>query len=270
MPKRIVEGFVLWLALFSLPVWAEEWSKTFELNGKADLRVETNDARVQVEVWERSEIDAHVISEGLRIGVWGGSEDRRVRVRDSQSGNHVELEVRVPSTGWIFGVNTRSVRIEIRLPRDAGLDVHSGDGDLSVRGLKGEINLSTQDGRIDADSLDGVLRASSGDGNMRVQGRFDSLSLKTGDGTISAQIKEGSQMDSAWSVRSGDGDVELSLPDDFSADIDVHTGDGRITSDLPITLSGSLDESSLRGKLKGGGPILSVHTGDGSIRLKRL
>ena len=48
MPKRIVEGFVLWLALFSLPVWAEEWSKTFELNGKADLRVETNDARVQV------------------------------------------------------------------------------------------------------------------------------------------------------------------------------------------------------------------------------
>jgi len=25
----------------------------------------------------------------------------------------------------------------------------------------------------------------------------------------------------------------------------------------------------LRGKLNGGGPILSVHTGDGSIRLKR-
>ena len=270
MPKRIVVGLVLWLALFSLPVWGEEWSKTFELNGKADLRVETNDARVQVEAWERSEIDAHVISEGERIGAWGGSEDHRVRVRDFQSGNHVELEVRIPSRGWIFGVNTRSVRIEITLPRDAGLDIHSGDGDLSVRGLKGEVSLSTQDGRIDADSLDGALRATSGDGNVHVQGRFDSLSLKTGDGTISAQIKQGSQMVSAWSVRSGDGDVELSLPDDFAADVDVHTGDGRISSDLPITLSGSRDESSLRGKLNGGGPILSVHTGDGSVRLKRL
>jgi len=270
MPKRIVEGFVLWLALISLPLRAEEWSKRFELNGRADLRVETNDARVQVEAWERSEIDAHVISEGVRIGVWGGSEDHHVRVRDFQSGNHVELEVRIPNTGWILGVNTRSVRIEIRLPRESSLDIHSGDGDLAVHGLKGDINISTHDGQIEADSLDGALRATSGDGNMRVQGRFDSLSLKTGDGTISAQIKQGSQMDSAWSVRSGDGNVELSLPYDFAADIDVHTGDGRITFDVPLTLSGSHDDSSLRGKLNGGGPVLSVHTGDGSVHLKRL
>jgi DUF4097 and DUF4098 domain-containing protein YvlB len=270
MPKRIVGGVVLWLALFSLPVWAEEWSKTFELNGPADLRIETNDARVQVEAWERKEIDAHVISQGVRISVWGGSDDHRVRVRDFQSGNQVELDVRIPNTGWIFGVSTRSVRIEVKVPKQARLDIHSGDGDLSVRGLKGEINLSTQDGRIDADSLDGVLRASSGDGNMHVQGRFDSLNLKTGDGTISAQISQGSQMGPGWSVRSGDGNVELSLPDDFSADLDVHTGDGRITSELPIALSGSPDQSSLRGKLNGGGPIFSVHTGDGSIRLKRL
>jgi len=269
MPKRIAGGLVLWLALFSLPVWAEEWSKTFELNGKADLRIETNDARVQVEAWERKEIEAHVISEGVRIGFWGGSDDHRVRVRDFQSGNRVELEVRIPNTSWIIGVNTRSVRIELKVPREASLDVHSGDGDLSVRGLKGEINLSTQDGRIEADSLDGVLHASSGDGNMHVQGRFDSLSLKTGDGRIYVKINEGSQMVSGWSVRSGDGDVELSLPEGFSAELDVHTGDGRITSELPITLSGSLDQSSLRGKLNGGGPILSVHTGDGSIRLKR-
>ena len=71
-------------------------------------------------------------------------------------------------------------------------------------------------------------------------------------------------------MRSGDGDVELSLPQGFSADLDIHTGDGRITSDLPITVSGSLDHSSLRGKLNGGGPPLSVHTSDGSIHLKRL
>ena len=260
----------MWLALFSLPVWAEEWSKTFELSGPADLRVETNDARVQVQAWERKAIEAHVISEGVRIGVWGGSEDHRVRVRDVQSGNRVELEVRVPNSGWIFGVYARSVKIEVRIPKEARLDVHSGDGDLSVRGLKGEINLSTQDGRVEADSLEGELRASSGDGNMRVQGRFDSLSLKTGDGTISAQIEPGSQMSSGWSVRSGDGNVELSLPEGFSADLDVHTGDGRIASDLSITRSGELDESSLRGKLNGGGPILSIRTGDGSIRLKRL
>ena len=70
MPRKIVGGFVLLLAIFAIPVWAEEWSKTFELNGKADLHVETNDARVQVEAWERKEIQARVVSEGVRIGLW--------------------------------------------------------------------------------------------------------------------------------------------------------------------------------------------------------
>jgi hypothetical protein len=268
MPRKI--GLVLLLAIFAIPAWAEEWSKTFELNGKADLRVNTNDASVQVEAWEGKEIQARVVSEGVRIGLWGSSDTHQVRVRDSQSGNRVELEVRVPSTNWVIGVNTLSARIELKVPREASLDIHSNDGDLSVHGLKGEITLSTQDGRIEADSLEGTLRASTGDGNMRVQGRFDSLNLRTGDGRISAVISQGSQMVSGWSVHSGDGDVELSLPEDFAADLEVHTGDGRITSDLPITVSGSLDHSSLRGKLNGGGPTLSVHTDDGSIHLKRL
>jgi hypothetical protein len=268
MPKRI--GFLVLLAAVALPVRAEEWSKTFELNGRADLRVETNDATVQVEAWEGNEIYARVVSEGLRVGLWDNSGPRQVSVRDFQSGNRVELEVRVPRMSWMIGVNTRSTRIELKVPRQASLDVHSGDGNLSVRGLEGDINLSTQDGNIDTSSLKGELHASTGDGNMRVQGRFDSLYLKTGDGSISAEISQGSEMASGWSVRSGDGNVELSLPAGFAADLDVHTGDGRITSDLPITISGLLDHSSLRGKLNGGGPTLSVHTGDGSVRLKRL
>jgi len=263
-------GLALLLAILAIPIHAEEWSKTFELNGKGDLRVVTNDAKVQVEAWERKDIQARVVSEGVRIGLWSSSDTHQVRVRDFQSGNHVELEVRIPSLYWVIGVNTRSTRIELNVPRQASLDVHSGDGDLSVHGLEGEIYLSTQDGRIEADSLVGALRASTGDGNMRVQGRFDSLNLKTGDGRIDARIAQGSEMVSGWSVRSGDGDVELSLPEGFCADLDVHTGDGRITSDLSITVSGALDESSLRGKLNGGGPTLSVHTGDGSVHLKRL
>jgi hypothetical protein len=268
MPRKI--GFVLLLAIFAIPLQAEEWSKKFEVNGKADLHVETNDARVQVEAWERREIQARVVSEGVRIGLWGSSDTHQVRVRDFQSGNRVELEVRIPSTNWVIGVNTWSARIELKVPREASLDIHSGDGDLSVYGFKGEINLSTQDGKIQADSLEGALHASTGDGNMRVQGRFESLNLRTGDGRIYAQIIQGSRMVSGWSVRSGDGDVELSLPEGFAADLDVHTGDGRITSDLPIMVSGALDHSSLRGKLNGGGPTLSVQTGDGSVHLKRL
>ncbi len=270
MRKKILGGLVLLLVIFAIPVRAEEWSKTFELNGKADLRVEADDARVQVEAWQRKEIQARVVSGGVHIGLRGSSDVHEMRVRDSQSGNRVELEVRSPRTNWEIGVDTRTTRIELKVPPEASLDIHSGDGDLSVRDIKGEINLSTQDGKIEAVSIEGALHATTGDGNMRVQGRFDALNLRTGDGRIYAQISQGSQMVSGWSVRSGDGNVELSLPEGFSANLDVQTGDGRITSDLPITVSGSLDHTSLRGKLNGGGPTLSIHTGDGSVYLKHM
>jgi hypothetical protein len=51
--------------------------------------------------------------------------------------------------------------------------------------------------------------------------------------------------------------------------VDLKTGDGHISLDLPVTVEGQLAHNSIRGKLNGGGNLLSIHTGDGSIRLER-
>lgn len=77
-------------------------------------------------------------------------------------------------------------------------------------------------------------------------------------------------MTGSWTVHSGDGGVTLRLPDGFAANIDAHTGDGRITVDLPLTTNGGIQEHSVSGKLNGGGSLLTIHTGDGSIHLARL
>jgi hypothetical protein len=36
---------------------------------------------------------------------------------------------------------------------------------------------------------------------------------------------------------------------------------------MPVTVSGSLEHTRIRGKLNGGGPLLEITTGDGSIRI---
>jgi hypothetical protein len=51
----------------------------------------------------------------------------------------------------------------------------------------------------------------------------------------------------------------------LAADIELQTGDGSIHPDMPVTVNGMQNEHELRGKLNGGGPLLRVHTGDGSI-----
>jgi hypothetical protein len=49
----------------------------------------------------------------------------------------------------------------------------------------------------------------------------------------------------------------------------LHTGDGHITVDMPLAVEGRLGGKNIRGKLNGGGKLLTVHTGDGSIHLER-
>ncbi len=261
---------------------ADEWHKTYTVSGKAAVRVTTNDGAVRIATWDGKQIEARVETIGWRIA------DNEVRVTERQSGDAVEVEARVPNTQWHMGIDRRSLRIELKIPREADLnvrtgdgsvevepiagtlDVHTGDGHITVSGAKGDIRLSTGDGHIDATGLDGRLDASSGDGRIHVEGRFDLVTLKTNDGAIDARVSDGSKMSAGWSVRSGDGSVTLHLPDGFQADVDAHTGDGRISLDFPLLVSGTFGRSELRGKMNGGGPTLYIRTGDGSIHIQRL
>ena len=45
-----------------LPARAEEWSKTYKISGRADLRVETSDANIRVTTWDQNTIEARVIT----------------------------------------------------------------------------------------------------------------------------------------------------------------------------------------------------------------
>lgn len=275
--------FAAALALFALgalPARADQWSKVYKLSGRPDVRVDTNDASIELSSSGANEVSARVIYTGY------SADD--VRVRDTQTGNRIEIEVRVPTMHWSWGGSNRGVRIELTVPREANLDLHSGDGHIHASGvsgnikvesgdghleasdLKGNIRLHTSDGHIEAYGLDGSVDASTHDGRLRVRGRFDDLHAQTGDGSITAEILPGSKMNGNWSITTGDGSVSVRLPDGFAAEIDAHTGDGSISSQLPMLVSGTLGRRDLRGKLGGGGPTLQVRTGDGSIRLERL
>lgn len=253
-------------ALAHTALLADEWSKKFVVTGRPELRIDANDGSVNIRTWDRKEIDARVSTVGWRIA------PTEVQVIDRQSGDRVELEIRIPHRPFSvnFGIGRRSVRLELQVPVELYSDIHTGDGAITVEGVHGETRLSTGDGHIEAYQLDGRLNAQTGDGRVRVRGRFDLLNLHTGDGSIEAEIENGSKMTTEWTIRTGDGHVTLRLPDSFSAELDVHTGDGHIESDLPVTVTGMRHEHELRGKLNAGGAPLVIRTNDGSIRLERL
>jgi len=269
LARRLFTGLVLgglacsWAAL---PARADDWSKTYTLTGKPDLRVETSDADIRVSTWDQNTVEAKVTTTRYKIGENG------IRIEEHQTGNVVEIDVHYPHHGvTINWGNSAShhVDIDIHMPREGRVDLHTGDGKIEIGNFKGEMLLRSGDGSQEIDAVDGKLRATTGDGHIRANGRFDELDLKTGDGRVDARAAAGSALATGWRLESGDGTVTLEVPENLAADVDLHTGDGHIDLDMPVTAEGKVREGQVRGKLNGGGNLLVIHTGDGSIRLRK-
>src|SRR3984893_5043571 len=278
---------------------AEEVTKSFTVNGRAIVRVDTNDGSVRVTSGDNKEVQFHVEYQGYEL-------NRNLRVDSRQEGDKVELVARVSGHfGFSWGNHNRNLHIEVRMPKSGDLqvstgdgaveasgvdgnitistgdgalkaneltgtiDLHTGDGSISVDRLKGEIKLRTGDGSIEARGLDGKVTADSGDGHIKLEGRFDGLNIKTGDGSVEARVDNGSRMNTPWNIRTGEGSVDMTLPGDLQANIDASTGDGHISLGMPVTVEGSFSNSQIHGKMNGGGQPLVIHTSDGSIRLSK-
>ena len=291
------------LAVSATPARSDEVpTKTYTVSGRPTVRIDTNDGSVHISTSPDSKtVEVRVEYQGFEL-------NKNLHVESRQEGDRIEVVARITghwgfSIGW--GHNSKRLHIEVRMPKDGDVDVQSGDGaiqtqalsgrlnvrtgDGSVRaeavngdvdiytgdgsitleGAKGNIKLHTGDGHIEAHQLDGRVDANSGDGHIRLDGRFDSLSIKTGDGGIDAKAQAGSKVASSWTIRTGDGSVDISLPADLQADIDASTHDGHISLGIPVTVEGSFSKSQIHGKMNGGGQALTIHTGDGSIRLNK-
>jgi DUF4097 and DUF4098 domain-containing protein YvlB len=263
------------------PALAEQWDRQFQVGAHPHVTVEADDGRVAIIAWDRNEVAVHVESVGWRIG-------SQLRLDAQQHGSDVNISALTPHGWFSFDVSVRELRIEVSVPREADLeirtgdgsvtippltgrvDVRTGDGSITLRGVRGDIHLVTGDGGIDADGLDGKLDASTQDGHIRVSGRFEALELGSGDGRVIAEAEPGSVIQDGWSLHTGDGPLSLRLPPGLKADLEAQTGDGRITLDIPVEFTGDWGRSHLRGRMNGGGPPLRLHTGDGSIRVEQL
>jgi len=259
-----IRMLIVSLLLLTAVAFGDDWNKNYTVGNMPKLSVDTNDARVEVHAAAQNTISVRVTAEGYKIG----SSD--VRITEHQNGDSVAVQVHVPDIHFIFfGWGNRNVRIDVTVPQNTSLNIHSGDGSLHVFGTKAPAELGTSDGSIEVHDFDGSLHARTSDGSVRVDGRFDDLQLRTTDGSIHCEARAGSQMRTDWMVRSGDGSVSLRLPEGFDAALEAATGDGHITLEVPVSTSGTTERSRVRGTMGKGGRLLEIHTGDGSIRIGR-
>lgn len=258
----------------------DEWSKTYAIGGHANLAVSTNDGEVNVTGADQKQIVVKVSTWGWKIG------PSDVDIEESQNGDNVTINVKAPR--WSMGWGHKGLKVDLVVPRDldaeirtddgnvaiqnagGNLRVASGDGNITANSLRGNVQIRSGDGNITGQDFDGSLEAQTGDGNMTVRGRFDMVHVKSGDGNVEVDAANGSKIATRWEILSGDGRIEVRLPENLQADLDARTGDGEITLGIPVQVVGSISRSSVHGKLNSGGGEIAIRSGDGSIHVEKL
>ena len=279
----ILALLILPLTFSSARAASRDWDHSFPVGAHPPVHVRTDDGRVRIHPGPDGTVKATVHWESKHWGLTSPS--REPVVRFEKTGDAVEIEVREPSAFAIFGGISERIFVDVTVPSECDLRVRTGDGALSLeaplhgsfelstgdghvtlQGVRGDIHVTSGDGAIDGTDLDGNLFARASDGAVRLDGRFDALDVRTGDGHVDVTARKGSKLDTDWSVETSDATLALLIPRDLRATLDARTSDGRIRFDLPVTASG-LDHHVIRGKINGGGPTLRLRTGDGTLTL---
>ena len=142
-----------------------------------------------------------------------------------------------------------SVNYQISLPRSAGIILKSAVGSISIQGVAGTIRCAANVGSLALDSL-------SGDVNCQ-----------TAVGSVSIVFVGDRWEGSGLVVNTNVGDIDLRIPEHYSAHLYLNTALGSFTSNFPLTVEKNGLARSVSADLGLGGATVSAATGVGAITL---
>jgi DUF4097 and DUF4098 domain-containing protein YvlB len=301
-------ALLLGIAAAACPnVWAQQatgsFERTLDVEGPVQLEVVTGSGDVSVSRGPDGRVE---ITGRIRIGrTFGRSADEAEEMaRRLEASPPIEVagdRVRVGPIDDPAYRNNVSISYAIVVPQASAVRSRTGSGDQALSGVAGGVDAETGSGAIALQDVGGPVRATAGSGSIRAQGVAGALEARTGSGSISVvQTAAGNVEASAgsgdielsgvdgalhartgsgslhaegrpakdWDLQTGSGSIRLGLPADAAFDLDAHTGSGSIRTNHPVTQEGTIGRNRLTGTVRGGGPLVHLSTGSGSIRIE--
>ncbi|HEX7121896.1 MAG TPA: DUF4097 family beta strand repeat-containing protein, partial [Gemmatimonadaceae bacterium] len=153
---------------------------------------------------------------------------------------------------------------------NAGSDAHasSGNGEVRVNGAAGEVTAASGNGRVTVENARGPVRASSGNGDITVRTSVGPVTASSGNGDLFVTM-DTLRGDDDMEFTTGNGRIVLTIPANFSGEIDASTGNGSVVTDFPIQVTGRISRTRVRGTIGQGGRRVRLVSGNGSIELRR-
>jgi DUF4097 and DUF4098 domain-containing protein YvlB len=253
-------------------------------NGAVEIQLHAGE--IIVTGWSRSEVRVRAESE-------------RGQVRVDASPSYIEIGTR--------GVRSRhgDTRVEVSVPEGTRLTVAAGSADVSVRGVKGEVDVATTTGdvviddastRVSFESMSGDVQISRVQGDLRGEAMSGEIGVTDVSGGVEVETVSGdltlhnvrsrsvraetvsgsvefegrTERGGRYDFASHSGDVRLVLPQTLGALISVETFSGTIDSDFPITLNpGQRHGRQYEFQVGDGGARIGASSFSGGIYIQR-
>jgi len=150
----------------------------------------------------------------------------------------------------------------------ATADLYTSGGGIEVGNVAGNVQAKTSGGSVSVDHAGGDVYIRSSGGGIDIGEAAGTVDAETSGGSINAKLAQQPKADSRLSTSGGG--ITVAIAPSVAVELDAHTSGGDVTTDVPITIQGRQNESSIAGKINGGGPRLVLRSSGGDIRIRKL
>ena len=161
---------------------------------------------------------------------------------------------RISATGP--SANRRSgwaVSYEIFIPRKSDIDLRAFNGAIELSDVEGTARMETTNGRLRIARVAGDVNGITQNGSLDIE--------------LMGKRWEGRRLD----VQTTNGQVRVTVPDGYSAQLQAQTVNGQIYCNFPVTVTGRIGRMrDLNATLGSGGALIHVSTINGPVSLSRI
>jgi hypothetical protein len=185
--------------------------------------------RAKIQTWANTEAEAQALAGQVRIETAGAN----IHAEGPEQGNR---------QGW-------AVSFEVSVPRNSNLSLKAHNGGVSIADVRGQIEFGAMNGGVSLKRLAGNVKGHTMNGGLSIE--------------LAGNGWDGEGMD----VKTTNGGVSLSIPENYSAHLETGTVNGGLRSDIPITVQGEV-KRELSVNLGSGGQKIRAFTTNGGVSIK--
>jgi hypothetical protein len=142
------------------------------------------------------------------------------------------------------------VSYEVFVPRRADLSIETHNGGISIADVNGRIEFTALNGGVALKRIGGSVHGSTTNGCLAIE--------------LGGDRWDGETLD----VRTTNGGIVMSVPENYSANLQTGTVNGSVSVDFPVTVQGRVTKEIALNLGSGGAPVKAMTT-NGGVHLKR-